>query len=487
MTQAVIILLVFFTVLLFVFVFALLLLLKQKCKPELSLEAHGMLIVYATQSGFSEQYAKETAQSIQKLGQACTVFSIEDLTAEHLKQADRVVWMISTYGEGDAPDTAQAFKQWLDSSELDLSHLAFAVLAFGDDRYAAFCAFGQQIYAQLIRLKAQAMFDVVQVNQQSDMDLVHWNSQLSHALGLAFDLPNTVKQWQTLNLTERHLLNAGSQGKGLYHLKFSIPSDLKWHSGDILELRCANSNAELVEFLKAHPNLSQSQIKGLRFKDLNLLNDVDAQNIHTAVEQAADLPLREYSIASIPEQGYLALVVRQEVHEHGLGLGSGLLTQKLALNESAQAVVRSNPAFHLANRNAPCIFIGNGSGIAGLLSHLQQRISENQGENWLIFGERQQQFDALFKDQLETWQSQKMLSKIDLAYSRDAGEYRYVQDALVAQANELKAWIDNGAYIYVCGSLKGMAKGVESVLLDILGQAKLDQLKLEKRYRRDVY
>ena len=487
MTQAVIVLLVFFSILLFAVIVALLFLIKANKQSCLQLGSNATVIVYATQSGFSEQYAQKTAEQLHKQGQPCVVISAEHLKDTDLLNMQRVIFMLSTYGEGDAPDTAQAFKQSLVHSTLDLSHLEFAVLAFGDDRYTDFCAFGQHVSAALTRLNAKALFDVVSVNQQSDVDLAHWNSQLSQVLALQLDQPKMIKHWQSLSLKERTLLNAGSLGTDLYHLKFAVPSDLQWKSGDILELRSANSNHELAEFFKAYPELSQAQIKQLRYKNLRTLANVEAQNIVAEIEHAADLPLREYSIASIPEQGYLDLVVRQEVLETGLGLGSGLLTQKLAMGETIQTVIRSNPAFHLHEGNAPCIFIGNGSGIAGLLSHLQQRILAKHTNNWLIFGERQQQCDAIFKDQLAAWQAEQQLTKLDLAYSRDQGAYRYVQDVLLAEASELKAWIAQGAYIYVCGSLKGMAKGVDGALLQVLGQEQLDRLKAEKRYRRDVY
>lgn len=487
MTQAIIILLVFFTGLLFAFLLALIILWKRKDQSVTQFDAHQTVIVYATQSGFSEQYAKQTAEQLSQQGQSCAAISAEHLKISDLKQLQRVIFMLSTYGEGDAPDTAQDFQQSLEHSEFDLSHLEFAVLAFGDDRYTDFCAFGQYVFAALNRLKAKALFDVVSINQQSDVDLAHWNSQLSQAFGIELDQPHMVKHWQTFVLKERTLLNAGSQGTDLYHLKFSVDSHLKWQSGDILELRSANSNHELAEFFKAYPVLSQEQIKKLRHKNLRTLAKIEPYKILSEIEHAEDLPLREYSIASIPEQGQLHLVVRQEVSEQGLGLGSGLLSEKLSLGESVQALIRSNPSFHLHQSNAPCILIGNGSGIAGLLSHLQQRENSKHNQNWLIFGERQQQYDAIFKAQLDMWLSSQLLTKVDLAYSRDLVAHRYVQDIIFAQAEELKRWVERGAYIYVCGSLKGMAGGVDAALSQILGQSLFERLKSEKRYRRDVY
>ena len=107
--------------------------------------------------------------------------------------------------------------------------------------------------------------------------------------------------------------------------------------------------------------------------------------------------------------------------------------------------------------------------------------------NRLIYGERQQQFDAIFKAQLDQWNQDKILTYLDLVYSRDSNQIKYVQDLLMNKQEQLKSWIDNGAMIYICGSLKGMAENVDKTLTNILGINKVNQLKSKKYYMRDVY
>ena len=200
------------------------------------------------------------------------------------------------------------------------------------------------------------------------------------------------------------------------------------------------------------------------------------------------MPTREYSIASIPTQLFLRLTVRQQLDQNGqLGLGSGWLTEHTQVNDTIALRIRTNESFHLIDDNRPMICIGNGTGIAGLMSLLHARTRQDYSENWLIFGERQRRCDFFYQTTIEVWQNMGMLKRLDLAFSRDQEQRVYVQDILRQQADELKAWIDRDAVIYVCGSIEGMASGVDQALNDILGEAQVDELRLNGRYRRDVY
>lgn len=449
------------------------------------------LLIYASQSGHAENYAKQTAEQLVKSGQHCVCLNIEDLQVEQLKRAHQSLWFVSTYGEGDAPDSAQVFQHQLTSQRLDLSHQTFAILAFGDRRYTNFCAFGQRLQDLLIEQHAQPAFDLVCVDQLADADLNTWQTQLSQFTQLELSRVPTKKVWTDIQLSQRTLLNAGSQGTGLYFLSFKVEPELQWHAGDIVEIQCANSQQALEEFVNQQPHLNASHIDALRFKNLRtapvFVNQ--EQEVTGWIDALSHLPLREYSIASIPAQGHLDLIVRQEVGQQGLGLGlgSGLLTTSLAIGEKLTVSIRSNPNFQLNTSNEPCIFIGNGSGLAGLMAHLQQRQALGHQQNWLIFGERQQQYDAICTAELNAIENAGYLPQIDRVYSRDGQALAYVQDVLVAKSVQLKKWIEQGATLYICGSLMGMAQGVEQALIDIIGIEGLTQLKQQQRYKRDVY
>jgi sulfite reductase (NADPH) flavoprotein alpha-component len=140
-----------------------------------------------------------------------------------------------------------------------------------------------------------------------------------------------------------------------------------------------------------------------------------------------------------------------------------------------------------ANAQRPLILIGNGTGLAGLRSHLKARTTNSVTRNWLIFGERHAAHDFHYRDEITTWQTQGLLTRTDIVFSRDQQERQYVQDRLREQADAVRAWLNDGAALYVCGSLEGMAGGVEAALKEIVGEEEVERLIEQGRYRRDVY
>jgi sulfite reductase (NADPH) flavoprotein alpha-component len=151
------------------------------------------------------------------------------------------------------------------------------------------------------------------------------------------------------------------------------------------------------------------------------------------------------------------------------------------------ARLRPNPAFHTSHDGRPAIFIGNGTGIAGLRSLLKARIDAGHSQNWLLFGERSQAHDFFYQNELEHWLAHRQLARLDLAFSRDQERKVYVQDRLAEAAADVREWVEQGATFYVCGSLQGMAQGVDAALIEILGEPCLERLQEDGRYKRDVY
>ena len=133
------------------------------------------------------------------------------------------------------------------------------------------------------------------------------------------------------------------------------------------------------------------------------------------------------------------------------------------------------------------ILIGNGTGLAGLRSLLKARIAQGEQRNWLLFGERNAAHDFHCGDELKGWLARGDLARMDLAFSRDQAEKIYVQDRLREAADELHRWLADGAVIYICGSLEGMAAGVDETLKALIGKEGVQALIEQGRYRRDVY
>ncbi len=452
------------------------------------------LIAYASQTGVSEQLAWRTATSLQQARQPVTVKAVQHLTVDDLKQCQQVLFIASTYGTGEAPDLASSFAKKVLTTQVDLSHLNYAVLALGSKEYPdTFCSFGHRIDQWLSQNAAQAMFNTIEVDNANPEQIQAWNTALAQATQLELNTMHIDKTFDQWTLSKRELLNPNSLGAPAFNIELKNAHDATWQAGDIAEIQPANSRERIDAFLAKYELNPNTQVLGQSIESYVWNRDLTVDVPKTAIldqwlEQFPVLPTREYSIASVPAQQVLRLVVRQKSDDHGeLGLGSGWLTAHAEINTEVALRIRNNPSFHLIDDNRPMICIGNGTGIAGLLSLLHTRNRQNHNENWLIFGERQREHDFFFEETIQAWLNMGSLKRLDVAFSRDQAEKVYVHHKLQQNAEELKAWIEQGAVIYVCGSVQGMASDVDQTLNHILGEEALDQLRQEGRYRRDVY
>ncbi|MGE8557034.1 MAG: PepSY domain-containing protein [Acinetobacter sp.] len=454
------------------------------------------LIVYASQTGMAEQLAWRTATSLQQARQPATVKSVQHLSLDDLKNTEQVLFVASTYGTGEAPDLASGFAKKILGKKADLGHLHYAVLALGSREYPdTFCHFGHAIDDWLKQNGAQQLFNTIEVDNANQEQIQAWNNALANVTQLELQAMNIEKTFDSWTLTQRDLLNPNSLGAPAFNIELKPSHEVTWQAGDIAEIQPGNSANRIAQFMQQHQIQSNTLVDSLNITIEQALWDKDLTievepfaNMEHLLEQLPALPSREYSIASIPSQQVLRLVVRQQSDTQGqLGLGSGWLTQHAPLNSEIALRIRNNPSFHLINDNRPVICIGNGTGLAGLMSLLHARTRQDYTQNWLIFGERQREHDFFYQSTIEAWQTTGMLQRLDLAFSRDQAEKVYVHHKLREQAQELKAWIDKGAVIYVCGSINGMASDVDRALTDILGEATVDQLRQDGRYRRDVY
>lgn len=454
------------------------------------------LIAYATQTGVAEQLAWRTATSLQEARQPVTVKPVQQLRLEDLQSVEQVLFVASTYGTGEAPDLASSFDKKILSSSANLQHLRYAVLALGSREYPdSYCSFGHKINQWLQRNQAQPLFATIEVDNASNEDIQRWNTALAQATQLELQGMEIHKTFDSWILKQRDLLNPNSLGAPAYNIELAPQHEAHWEAGDIAEIQPGNSPERLADFMQQHQiqpgtlldSTGEHIEQALWDKDLTVEIEPFA-NLDHLLEQLPTLPAREYSIASIPSQQILRLVVRQQSDAQGqLGLGSGWLTQHAPLQSSIALRIRTNESFHLIDDNRPIICIGNGTGIAGLMSLLQARIRHDYTQNWLIFGERQRAHDFFYENIVSAWQSTGMLQRLNVAFSRDQEQKVYVHHKLREQAEELKRWIEQGAVIYVCGSFDGMASDVDQTLIELLGENTVDQLRNDGRYRRDVY
>jgi sulfite reductase (NADPH) flavoprotein alpha-component len=457
------------------------------------------LIGFASQSGFAEQLAWQTAGQLQAAGLAVKVQPLANVSEQDLRDSSNALFVVSTFGDGDAPDSARGFERKVLGKTSTLDSLNYAVLGLGDRQYQHFCGFAKRLHQWLSEHGGKTLFAPVEVDSGDPYALRHWQTQLGLLTGQA-----PVDTWQAPSydnwtLVRRELMNPDSSGSPVYLLGLIAPNTSSWLAGDLVEVLPRNCPWAIEHFLDGLGIRGETTVKingleeplevALASRQLPEhrahLVGLHAQSL---VDAMVPLAVREYSIASIAADGVLELIVRQERHADGsLGIGSGWLTEHTPVGGSISLRVRRNSGFHLPNQPVPMILLGNGTGLAGLRSLLKARIADGQQRQWLLFGERNREHDFLCRAELEEWLINGDLARLDLAFSRDQAEKIYVQDRLKESAEELKKWLAEGAVIYICGSMHGMASGVDQVLQEVLGAAQVETLIEQNRYRRDVY
>jgi len=245
------------------------------------------------------------------------------------------------------------------------------------------------------------------------------------------------------------------------------------------------ADREFVDLLEEHPSAP-----------------VTAQEL---AENLRRLMPRLYSISSsparFPQEIHLTVaVVRYETNGRKReGVCSTYLSDRARLEQPDLPVFVANSHFGLPEDDSvPVIMVGPGTGVAPFRSFVMDRATRgSKGKTWLFFGDQRRSTDFLYESEWAEWQASGALTKLSLAFSRDQAEKVYVQDRMREEAGELWKWLQAGAYFYVCGDAKRMAKDVDVALHEIIAQqggmtpeAAVDfvkQLKKDNRYQRDVY
>ncbi len=217
------------------------------------------------------------------------------------------------------------------------------------------------------------------------------------------------------------------------------------------------------------------------------------------------LPPRLYSIASSasanPDEVHLtvAAVDYESGGRRRQGVASSYLTQRLSVGDTVPVYVDRNRNFKLPeSSDTPAIMIGPGTGVAPFRGFLQEREARGAaGGNWLFFGDRRFRTDFLYQSEWLNWRKRGLLSRLDVAFSRDQGDKVYVQHRLRENARQIYDWLEQGAHLYVCGDASRMARDVDETLIDIIAgqrngdrdqaRAYLRNMQKQRRYQRDVY
>jgi sulfite reductase (NADPH) flavoprotein alpha-component len=518
--------------------------------------ARGKLtILYATESGNAEALAGAARKTAQRLGFAARMLDMADATPADLVKLETVMVIASTWGEGDPPQRAESFHAALMAPNAPrLEGLRFAVLALGDRAYAQFCQTGRQFDARLAELGATRLAPVVECDLDYKKPAAAWVDSTLRLLDsrptvIAFPRPAAIEEEAAeplpvaAEVTEYVNLNSSRSDIETYHVALST-GDLAYEPGDSIGFIPENDPALIEDVLQAAGVSADAGL--LRPFDINLLT---AQQVRSYADLTGDAPLsalaadpaalgdflrdrqfidlleaaphkltaeqltgllrplppRLYSVASsrrsVGDEAHL-LVAKVAWQSHGRerrGVASGQVGERLRMGDTLPVFVKPNPHFRLpADPHRPVIMIGPGTGVAPFRAFMQEREAGGAaGRNWLFFGARRFMNDFLYQLEWQDWQKSGLLSRIDVAFSRDQREKIYVQHRMWAARQEFWQWIQDGAAIYVCGDAKAMAKDVHAMLLAIIADQAgagpdaaaetLRTLQREGRYKRDVY
>lgn len=538
-------------------------------------------ILFGSQTGNAQRLATKAGKALESNGFQVTVSSMSDFKPNNLKKLQNLLIIASTHGEGEPPDNALSFHEFLHSKRAPkLDDLNYAVLSLGDSSYEYFCQTGKEFDVRLKELGGKAITERVDCDLDFEEPAAEWLEKVLSGLGQAGTVGQTLGAGAATQVAseesvysrsnpfraevlENLNLNGRGSNKETRHLELSLEgSGLTYEPGDSLGIYPEN-DPELVEQILVEMNWNASELvtvnkqgeektlkdalftsfeitvltKPLLEQAANLsanqeLQDlVKPENIEKLREyvQGRDLldllrdfgpwtasaqefvsilrklPARLYSIASSitanPEEVHLTIgAVRYDSHgRERKGVCSILTAERLKAGDTLPIFIQHNPNFKLPeNPETPIIMVGPGTGVAPFRSFMQEREETGvEGKAWMFFGDQHFVSDFLYQTEWQKWLKDGVLTKMDVAFSRDTAEKVYVQHRMLEQSKELFAWLEEGAVVYICGDEKNMAHDVHQTLLSIIekegslgredAESYLAKMQKEKRYQRDVY
>lgn len=311
-----------------------------------------------------------------------------------------------------------------------------------------------------------------------------------------------------MNWNEEEVVTVGKQGETL-PLKSALTDyfEITLMTKKILQQAAVFTDNEELQKLVMVENAGQLKEYCYGRDLLDLLRDFGPwkASVQEMVSILRKMTPRLYSIASSisanPDEVHLTIgAVRYTAHgRERKGVCSVLCAERVQEGDTLPVYVQANKHFHLPEtQDKDIIMVGPGTGIAPFRSFLQERaVNESSGRSWLFFGDQHAASDFLYQAELETFQQDGVLAKLDTAFSRDGAQKVYVQHKMLEQGKELFEWLENGAYFYVCGDKEHMAKDVNEALINVIekegtmsredAEVYLKNMQKQGRYQRDVY
>lgn len=531
-------------------------------------------VLWGSQTGNAEGLAKKLVKRMKKGNFAPELVDLAEYDTGKLPREKNLLIITSTYGDGEPPDNAAEFYEWLLGNQAPkLDGVAYSVLSLGDTSYPDFCKCGVDIDERLAELGATRIFDRIDSDVDFEEPFKTWSDGVVDVLAPEFEVVpgaaaeiGEVEEGYSKNhpfpstiLHNRNLNLAGD--RETHHIEMSLDgSELEYEVGDALGVVPANDPAVVDEILAnvafntkgevPFPNGTEGTLRDalLYHYDIGIINKtliqkwqkrsgapylralVEADDPRAwedfcwgrdLIDLVCDFPgdfsdgeefvgilkrlqPRLYSIASSPkahpgEVHLCVAIVRYESHGRKRGGVCSTYLADRAKGETPGVYVHKNKAFRMPeDPSVPLIMVGPGTGIAPFRAFLEERRAVGAaGDNWLFFGNPHEASDFLYGEELRAYVDEGVLTRLDLAWSRDQKEKIYVQNRMREQGAELWKWLDAGAAFYVCGDASRMAKDVDAALHDVIkthgglsaeeAATYVKQLKKDKRYQRDVY
>lgn len=516
-------------------------------------------IVYGTETGNSKKLAASFAAKAKKNGISAKIISMDQYRVNDLSKEDYFFSIVSTHGDGEPPAAAKKFYDHLHNNGLELKKLKYGVLALGDTSYPLFCKTGEDVDVQLHKLGGSRIVPLQKCDVDYEDDANAWFTNALEALYTNGNTNETAtahsiiteisgkkksgKKTYTGNVLTSLNLNDRGSNKETYHIEIAA-ENVDYLPGDSIGVIPENP-LHVIEMITTLTGVNENQtqehkggqenIYALLQKKLNIFylpervikkySEIVHQEIPPVRIDLADLlriypvdnmeqfkdvinilePItpRLYSIASSPEAhaGEVHITVAKNNfninNEIKYGLTSNFLSD-LPVNSELNFYVHPNAQFRLPEEDKDIIMIGPGTGIAPFRSFIAQRdVTGATGRSWLFFGEQHFVTDFLYQTEIQNWLETGVLTKVNVAFSRDQKEKIYVQHKMLEEGASLFEWMDSGACLYICGSKVPMSIDVENSLLKIIRKhgnrsqeeaiQYLDDMKEDGRYLKDVY
>jgi sulfite reductase (NADPH) flavoprotein alpha-component len=512
-------------------------------------------IVYGTETGNSKRLATDFAAKAKQQHIHAKVVGMDQYRLTDLAKEEYLLAIVSTHGEGEPPIAAKKFYDHIHQNGFKLHKLKYSVLALGDTSYPLFCKTGEEVDEQFSKLGGNRIAPIQKCDVEYEEEANTWFSNvLKNLTDTAIATPvvaapplsvvkKTGKQIYNGTILTKINLNDRGSNKETWHIEIAADG-VQYQCGDSIGIVPENPTAVVEEIIavakvdaakkvvfkneeitiydllkykiniiylterlvKQYAEITGEDIPATKMDLLDLLKIYpvkDAAQFETVVCKMNAISPRLYTIASSPaaHDGEVHIVAVKDEYtindEKRIGLCTNYLSN-ISINAPQQFFVQTNKRFRLPAEDKNIIMVGPGTGIAAFRSFLAERDATGAtGKNWLFFGEQHFATDFLYQTEIQNWYETGVLTKINLAFSRDQHFKLYVQHKMLQHAAELYEWINGGASFFVCGKKDPMSIDVENTLLEIIQQqgnktteeAKkyLELMEEEGRYEKDVY